>query len=79
MLFVGVTQFIGQMQMFGQSLIMTNGGPGDESRTVLVYLYQTAWSFFRMGYASAMAVVLAVIMILVTLIQFRLLRNQGDF
>lgn len=79
LLFVGVTQFIGQMQMFGQSLIMTNGGPGDESRTVLVYLYQTAWSFFRMGYASAMAVVLALIMILVTLLQFRLLRNQGDF
>jgi ABC-type sugar transport system permease subunit len=32
-----------------------------------------------MGYASAMAVVLALIMMLVTLIQFRLLRNQGDF
>ena len=79
LLFVAVTQFIGQMQMFGQSLIMTQGGPGDESRTVLVYLYQTAWSFFRMGYASAMAVVLALIMMLVTLIQFRLLRNQGDF
>jgi multiple sugar transport system permease protein len=76
LLFVAVTQFIGQMQMFGQSLIMTQGGPGDESRTVLVYLYQTAWSFFRMGYASAMAVVLALIMILVTLIQFRLLRTQ---
>jgi ABC-type sugar transport system permease subunit len=76
LLFVAVTQFIGQMQMFGQSLIMTQGGPGDESRTVLVYLYQTAWAFFRMGYASAMAVVLALIMILVTLIQFRLLRTQ---
>ncbi len=78
LLFVGVTQFIGQMQMFGQSLIMTNGGPGNESKTVMVYLYQTAWSFFRMGYASAMAVVLALIMMAVTLIQFRLLRHQAD-
>ncbi len=78
LLFVGVTQFIGQMQMFGQSLIMTGGGPGHESRTVMVYLYQTAWAFFRMGYASAMAVVLALIMIAVTLIQFRLLRHQAD-
>jgi multiple sugar transport system permease protein len=78
LLFVGVTQFIGQMQMFGQSQIMTGGGPGHESRTVLVYLYQTAWSFFRMGYASAMAVVLALIMIAVTLIQFRLLRAEAD-
>ncbi len=78
LLFVGVTQFLGQMQMFGQSLIMTNGGPGHSSRTVLVYLYQTAWSFFRMGYASAMAVVLALIMMAVTLIQFRLLRAEAD-
>lgn len=79
LLFVGVTQFIAQMQVFGQPLIMTQGGPGHESRMVLVYLFQTAWSFFRMGYASAMAVVLAIIMIVVTLIQFRLLRNQGEY
>ncbi|HEX6291875.1 MAG TPA: sugar ABC transporter permease [Herpetosiphonaceae bacterium] len=78
LLFVGVTQFIGQMQMFGQSLIMTGGGPGNESKTVMFYLYQTAWSFFRMGYASAMAVVLALIMVVVTLIQFRLLRQEAD-
>jgi len=78
LLFIGVTQFIAQMQVFGQPLIMTQGGPGNESRTVLVYLFQTAWSFFRMGYASAMAVCLALIMIVVTLIQFRLLRAEAD-
>jgi multiple sugar transport system permease protein len=78
LLFVGVTQFIGQMQMFGQSQIMTNGGPGHASRTVMTYLYQTAWAFFRMGYASAMAVCLAIIMIVITLIQFRLLRAEAD-
>lgn len=77
LLFVGVTQFLAQMQVFGQPLIMTGGGPGHESRTVLVYLFQTAWSFFRMGYASAMAVVLALIMMAVTLIQFRLLRSEA--
>lgn len=76
MLFVGVTQFIGAMQIFGQPLIMTGGGPGHESRTVMIYLYQTAWSFFRLGYASSMAVVLALIMIAITLLQFRLLRHQ---
>jgi multiple sugar transport system permease protein len=78
LLFVMVTQIIAEMQMFGQSFIMTNGGPGNESRTVLVYLYQTAWAFFRLGYASAMAVSLAGIMIVVTLIQFVLLRNRGE-
>lgn len=70
-LFVVVTQFIGQMQVFGQPFIMTNGGPGHASRTVMMYLYQTAWSFFRMGYASAMAVTTAIIMAVVTLVFFR--------
>jgi multiple sugar transport system permease protein len=76
MLFVIVTQFIAEMQIFGQPFVMTQGGPGNESKTVLIYLYQTAWSFFRMGYASAMAVSLAAIMIVVTLIQFALLRSR---
>ena len=76
LLFVIVTQFIAEMQIFGQPFVMTQGGPGNESKTVLIYLYQTAWSFFRMGYASAMAVSLAVIMIVITLLQFALLRNR---
>jgi len=76
MLFVIVTQFIAEMQIFGQPFVMTQGGPGNESKSVLIYLYQTAWSFFRMGYASAMAVSLALIMIAITLLQFALLRNR---
>jgi len=76
LLFVLVTQFIAEMQIFGQPFVMTRGGPGNESKTVLIYLYDTAWSFFRMGYASAMAVSLALIMIVITLLQFALLRNR---
>jgi multiple sugar transport system permease protein len=79
MLFVTVTQVIAHMQVFGQPLLMTGGGPGHESRTVVLYLYQTAWAFFRMGYASAMAVMLAVVMIVVTAVQFALQRNQSDY
>ncbi|HWQ15959.1 MAG TPA: sugar ABC transporter permease [Roseiflexaceae bacterium] len=79
MLFVLVTQFIAHMQVFGQPFFMTGGGPGHESRSIVLYLYQTAWSFFRMGYASAMAVMLALIMIVVTLIQFALLRTQTEY
>lgn len=78
MLFVVVTQFITHMQVFGQPMVMTSGGPGHESRTVLMYLYQTAWTYFRFGYASAIAVGLAIIMIVVTLIQFRLLRSREE-
>lgn len=74
--FVVVTQFIGHMQMFGQSFLMTKGGPGNESRTVIYYLYQTAWQFFRFGYASAMAVGLAGILIVITALQFLLFRGR---
>ena len=79
MLFVVVTQFIGHMQVFAQPYILTGGGPGNESRSVVMYLYETAWKFFRFGYASTIAVALAAIMIVVTIIQFRLLRNRTEY
>lgn len=79
MLFVVVTQFIAHMQVFAQPFAITGGGPGNESRSVVMYLYETAWKFFRFGYASSMAVALAVIMIVVTIVQFRLLRNRTEY
>jgi multiple sugar transport system permease protein len=79
MLFVVVTQFIAHMQVFAQPYIITGGGPGNHSRTVVMYLYETAWKFFRFGYASSIAVVLAIIMIVVTIILFTLMRRRTDY
>ena len=79
MLFVTVTQFIAHMQVFAQPYIISLGGPGNASRTAVMYLYETAWKFFRFGYASSMAVVLAVIMIVVTLILFWLMRGRAEY
>lgn len=79
MLFVVVTQFIGHMQVFAQPYAITGGGPGHESRSIVQYLYETAWKAFRFGYASSIAVALAIIMISVTLIQFRLLRERNEY
>lgn len=78
LLFVVVTQFIGHMQMFGQSYQLTGGGPGHESRTIVFYLYETAFKFFRLGYASTMALWLAVFMGIITMIQFYLLRERTE-
>lgn len=78
LLFVLVTQFIGHMQMFGQSYQLTGGGPGHESRTIVFYLYETAFKFFRLGYASTMALWLAVFMGIITMVQFYLLRGRTD-
>jgi multiple sugar transport system permease protein len=79
MLFVTVTQFIAHMQVFAQPYIITGGGPGNASRTAVMYLYETAWKFFRFGYASSMAVVLAAIMIVVTVILFWLMRGRAEY
>jgi multiple sugar transport system permease protein len=79
MLFVVSTQFIAHMQMFGQAYTLTAGGPGNESRTVMILMYDTAWKYFRFGYASTMAVVLAVIMIVVTRVWFGLFRGRFEY
>ena len=78
-LFVVVTQLISHFQVFAQPYIMSDqGGPGRSSFTVILYLYQTAWRFFRMGYATTIALVLAIIIMIFTLLQFRLLGSPSS-
>lgn len=79
MLFITVTQFIAHMQVFAQPYIISAGGPGNYSRTVVMYLYETAWRYFRFGYASAISVVLAAIMIVVTIILFYVMRKRTEY
>src|SRR6185436_4835758 len=79
MLFVVVTQFIAHMQVFAQPYIITGGGPGNASRSVVQYLYETAWKYFRYGYASSISVVLAAFMIIVTIILFSLIRRRAEY
>lgn len=78
-LFITVTGLIAHFQVFGQVLIMTNGGPGRASYTAIFYLYQVAWTAFRMGYGAAVAVTLAIIIATFTLIQFRLIGRRVEY
>lgn len=78
-LFVTVTGVIAHFQVFGQPFIMTTGGPGRASYTVIYYLYEIAWRAFRMGYGSAVAVTLALIIAAVTLIQFRIIGRRVEY
>jgi multiple sugar transport system permease protein len=81
-LFVTVTGFISHFQVFGQPYIMPTGGaggPGTASYTVIIYLYQTAWRYYRMGYGSAIAVGLTVVMVIFTLIQFRFFGREVKY
>ncbi len=78
LLFVTVTQFIAQLQVFGQSYIITSGGPGYASYTVIIYLYQAGVRTLRSGYGAAIAIALGVVVIALTLIQFVFLGNRGN-
>ena len=70
--FVMTTGIIGTFRIFTQAYVLTAGGPADASLFYALYLYQQAFNFFKMGYASAMAWVLFVIIMAVTMVQIRL-------
>ena len=78
-LFVTVTGVIAHFQVYGQPFIMTTGGPGRSSYSLIFYLYQIAWTAFRMGYGAAVAVCIAVIMAVMTSIQFIVLSRRIEY
>jgi multiple sugar transport system permease protein len=70
-----VIGIIGSFQVFTTAYIATNGGPQNATLFYVLYLYRNAFQYFKMGYASALAWVLFVIVLILTLIQFRLARR----
>jgi len=71
LLFVFIMGVIGTFQTFTQSYIMTGGGPANATLFYLLYLYKNAFNWFEMGYASAMAWILFLIIMACTLILLR--------
>ena len=67
-----IIAFIGAFQVFESMFVLTNGGPGDATRTVVMYLFREAFGSFNMGYAASMAVVLFFIILALTITQVRL-------
>ena len=67
-----VIEVIASMQMFTEAFIMTKGGPLESTLFYHLYLYNQAFENFNMGYASALAWILLVITLIITLAQFRL-------
>jgi ABC-type sugar transport system permease subunit len=73
--FVCVISFIGAFQIFEPMFIMTRGGPSGATESIVQYLYETAFRNFQVGYAAAIALLVFVIVLLATLVQFRLRRR----
>ncbi|MFB9280228.1 carbohydrate ABC transporter permease [Cohnella cellulosilytica] len=66
-----VMGIIGSIQVFTEGYIMTAGGPNNSTLFAVLYLYRQAFNYFSMGYASAMAWVLFLLILLLTLLVFR--------
>jgi multiple sugar transport system permease protein len=75
--FVTITSMIGAFQVFDQAFIMTSGGPGDATYVYNFYFYRQAFGQLRMGYASAMAYILFLVMFIATIFQLRLTRESA--
>lgn len=73
--FMLVTAVIGSFQVFDSVYLMTRGGPGNASRVYNFYLFQQAFSYRHMGYASAMAWLLFIIIFAITTLQVRFLQR----
>ena len=70
-LFSVILMLIGIFQYFTQVAVMTNGGPADATRVFALYLYQNAFTYFKMGYASAMAWLEFIVVVVLTILIFR--------
>jgi multiple sugar transport system permease protein len=75
-IFLAVIGVIFTFQQFTQVFVMTRGGPVDKTTTMLFYIYQSAFQFFEMGYASALAFTLFLMLLVFTVIQLRYYRRQ---
>lgn len=74
LVFVLVTSIIGSFQIFDTVAITTKGGPVNATKVLNYYIYEQAFSRFNMGYATAISMVLFLILIFVSMVQMRLMR-----
>jgi multiple sugar transport system permease protein len=75
--FVGIVTMIGYFQLFSEPYVMTQGGPLRATTSVVLYMYEEGFRWWRMGFAASIAFVLFVIIAIATLIQRRFTRAEA--
>ena len=69
-LLVTITSLINSFQVFDQCYLLTNGGPAKRTYTMAIYIYDTAFKQFKLGRASAISLIMFVIIVIISAIQF---------
>jgi multiple sugar transport system permease protein len=78
-LFLLVINTISAFQLFAEPKVLTGGGPGDASRTIVQYIYDLAFGAFDLGYASAVGLTLLLVLVVLTTIQFRVSKSWTHY
>ncbi|HLJ56614.1 MAG TPA: sugar ABC transporter permease [Chthonomonadaceae bacterium] len=74
--FVIVMNVIGAFQVFGQTFMITRGGPELSTRSLVQYIYETAFNNYRMGFAASMSWLLFLVIVVISGVQARLMREK---
>ena len=78
-LYLAIMGTIGSFQVFTSIYMMTRGGPNYATTTVVYRIYETAFEFLKLGRASAMALILALIIVGVSIVQFKVLGTEVEY
>lgn len=78
LLFTLVVNVIGAFQVFGQPFMVTAGGPLQSTRVAMQFIYETAFRNYRLGYGAAMSWLLFCVIAIFAIVQFRLMRDDGN-
>lgn len=77
--FILIMGVIGGFQAFGTQYVMTSGGPAGSTTTIVYYIYNHAYKWGHMGYATAIAVVLFVFVMIITIIQWNISEGNVEY
>ena len=77
-LFIVTVTILASANMFGQALLITQGGPNNETRTAIMYIAEEGLENFRIGSAAAMSYILALFLMLISILNFRFLNQREE-
>ena len=75
--FILITSTIASFQMLDQIMVMTRGGPAKSTEVAVLYIYQQSFDFLNMGYASALSVVLFLILLVFSFVQLKFMMKDN--
>ena len=77
-LFIVTVTILASANMFGQALLITQGGPNNETRTAIMYIAEEGLENFRMGSAAAMSYILALFLVVISILNFKFLNQKEE-